>query len=401
MALSAGLLLTFAVFVVGLFRHQEYRALEGRVEVLSLAVAESVEDESAIPDFAHSRFLGVQAPNPEDARIQWLDLSGKVLADRGEFPLEVGQQPVEGVTMQHHPRPAVVKVMLCYDDNVPKRPYGFTKVALSLEPLEARMERLMSDLGLGLLMALMLVAVFSHYLAVQALKPMWEAYERISQFSADASHELRNPLAAVLCNLDLLKEHGTSLSQDEAQQSLENVRDAAQQMTRMVEALLVLARVTDFGLEGRAKLDLGVLVDDVVATFRPRSEQQGVVLEGPGEDRGLKVFGDKTLLESVVTNLIDNALRHSDPGGEIRVRLQRKGTFAKLEIEDTGHGIAPADLDHIFERFWRADQARSAGTGSGLGLSVVKEIVEAHHGDITVQSAVGRGTTFRVTFPLS
>jgi two-component system sensor histidine kinase BaeS len=116
--------------------------------------------------------------------------------------------------------------------------------------------------------------------------------------------------------------------------------------------------------------------------------------------RPVAVHADASRLEQIVDNLLSNALRYTDAGGAVRLRVGRRGAHALLEVSDTGIGIAPDELPRVFDRFWRSDRSRSRATGgAGIGLAVVRELVDAHGGDVEVESAPGRGTLFRVTLP--
>ena len=202
MALSTTLLLAFLIVVAFIFYRQEYSSYRERLEVLTLAVSESVEDEHDVPHFEDSRFLGSLAPDLRGRRFQWLDLEGRVLADKGHLTISNSKLSETGISFQSKP-PALVETLLCYDDARPRRPYGYVRVAISLSELEATLLRLAKDLILGLLAGLVLAAWSSRYVAKRALQPLAKAYLQISQFSADASHELRTPLAAILCNVEV------------------------------------------------------------------------------------------------------------------------------------------------------------------------------------------------------
>jgi signal transduction histidine kinase len=241
------------------------------------------------------------------------------------------------------------------------------------------------------------------------------AFERQRQFTADASHELRTPLTIV--NLESSRALSTRRSLPEYQRALTVIQAENDWMTRLVNNLLTLARMD----AGQSKLrleslDLSDVALDVLERMAPLAKQKGVKLEA-GELPELLVNGDRQFLSQMVSNLVDNAIKYGE-GPDCRVRVETgiesggAGGEAWIRVIDNGPGIEPQDLQHIFERFYRVDQARShdsvaegengdgSPSGSGLGLSIVQWVAQAHGGRVNVESVVGSGTTFEVTLPL-
>ncbi len=218
------------------------------------------------------------------------------------------------------------------------------------------------------------------------------------RFLADASHELRTPLAILRAELEVgLRDADRSNGSAEVlASSLEEV----ERMSGVVEGLLTLARAD----EGRLELlpesvHLGEVACAVVAKLRPIAEAKRISLTLEGE--GPEVVADRARIVQVVTNLLDNAVSYTAPGGTIQVRVWAAVDEAGLSVRDTGPGIAPAALPRVFDRFFRADTDRSrTGGGSGLGLAICKELVEAHGGRIGAESELGVGSTFAVLLPL-
>jgi signal transduction histidine kinase len=171
-------------------------------------------------------------------------------------------------------------------------------------------------------------------------------------------------------------------------------------MSGLVEGLLMLARADEGQLELLPEpVDLGEVAAAVVAKLRPMAEAKGIAITLEGEPP--KVLADRARIEQVVTNLLDNAVAYTGPGGAVKVRVWQAGGEAGLSVRDSGPGIAPEALPRVFDRFFRADQGRSrSGGGCGLGLAICKELVEAHGGRIGAQSEPGAGSTFVVLLPL-
>ena len=220
------------------------------------------------------------------------------------------------------------------------------------------------------------------------------------QFIADVSHELRTPLTVLRGSLEVVLE--ADRSAEEYRESIGNALIEVRHLARISQNLLFLAR----GESGRitlsfANIDLGKFVTDTTRDLVPAASDRGLEIAVEVPEKPVRVFADAGRLQQVLHNLLENSIRYTDPGGSIRVRLSEAPREALLEVSDTGVGILEADLPFVFERFFRSDRARRAYSGgSGLGLSIVRWIVEAHKGRVTVESAVGKGSTFTVHLPL-
>lgn len=226
------------------------------------------------------------------------------------------------------------------------------------------------------------------------------ALERVRRdFISDVSHELRTPLSAIRLMVETVQ-----LSNHDAEATrlfLPKVINEVDRMVHLVEDLLDLARTESGRIKLKRELiDLRVLTDDSLATFRPRAEAMHVALEladGPP----VLAECDADRLTQVLVNLVDNALRHTRAGGSVRVRVEQSGGDALIEVADNGIGIPFHDLPHIFERFYVVERSRAReSSGTGLGLSIVKQIIEAHGGTIQADSELGTGSTFVCRLPL-
>jgi two-component system, OmpR family, sensor kinase len=214
---------------------------------------------------------------------------------------------------------------------------------------------------------------------------------RMRRFVADASHDLRTPLTAVGGAADVLL-HGAKDDPEQVERLARLVRAKADAMGRLVEDLLLLARLDAGDRLERAPVDLGALVREHGEELRLAAPGRDVAVEA---DDGVRTSGNADRLRQVLANLTENALRHGGPDGPITLSARHEDDHAVLAVSDAGPGIAPADRERIFERFWRADAARGT-EGSGLGLAIVREIVAAHGGTVDVASEPGAGTTFAV-----
>jgi two-component system OmpR family sensor kinase len=228
-----------------------------------------------------------------------------------------------------------------------------------------------------------------------------ESEERMRQFLADASHELRTPLTSIRGYAELARmqnsRNGVSTTDDD---SITRIETEGTRMSRLVEDLLLLARGDDVDNDTpleRNAIDVSALVSDVVAGVQAAHPEREV---GTAVDSGLTVWGDHDQVLRVLRNLATNAAVHTDPAGAIRIEAHREGANVVLQVVDAGPGLPPHEAEHVFERFWRADKARTrVRGGSGLGMSIVAQIVHAHGGQVYFDSSVQTGSTVTVVLP--
>ena len=225
------------------------------------------------------------------------------------------------------------------------------------------------------------------------------AFAAQRQFVADASHELRNPLAIIRTNVDVALADPDA-SPDELRQTIATVKRAGDRMTLLVDDLLALARRQQPTLE-HEPVDLGAAVAEASDDFMVPAETRDIVLDRAIAP-GVVVTGDREALKRVVANLLDNAVRLAPAGSRIRLATGSEGNRAWIAVADEGPGISPQDQPHVFDRFWRADKARArADGGTGLGLAIVRQLVESHGGEVRLHSKVGVGSSFVVWLPIT
>lgn len=236
----------------------------------------------------------------------------------------------------------------------------------------------------------------------EMIERLESSFGALRRFTADASHELKTPLAVM--RADVERAMSATISSNEQAVALE---EALQQVTRMadlVDSLLTLARADEGRFEVfREPIQLAGLVREVVETARLLGEDADLTIDAPTiEDAD--VLGDLTRLRQLMLNLVTNAIKYTPRGGRVTISLTRGEEVVTLTVEDTGIGIAAADLPYVFERFWRADRVRSRASergGFGLGLAICQWIAQAHGGQLSVVSRLGRGSAFSVTLPLA
>jgi len=248
--------------------------------------------------------------------------------------------------------------------------------------------------------AVVLAIAGGWFLAGRALVPIALAFHRQRDFVADASHELRTPLTVIRAAAELLDRHGDEpLAQN--RELLDDLRAEVARMERLAEDLLTLARSDARELAlARGRVDLAVFAADAIRRARALAEERGVALEHQHEGAALVVDADPDRLAQALLVLVDNALRHTPPGGHVSVRTRRERGDAVVRVRDDGEGVAPADLPHVFDRFYRAGKARTAEGGAGLGLAIARALVRAHGGELSLESAPGAGTTATIRLPI-
>lgn len=218
---------------------------------------------------------------------------------------------------------------------------------------------------------------------------------------ANVSHDLRSPLASVRGYLETLMMKDAGLSAGTRREYLDILHRSVLRLGRLVDSLFELSRLEARQVAlHREPFALAELVQDVLRKLEPQASSQGVHLRAEGPERLPLAVADIGLIERVLTNLVDNALNHTPRHGEVVVHLAPAGEGVRVQVADTGLGIPPEELPHVFERFYRVDKARSrAAGGSGLGLAIARSILDQHEVPITVESAPGRGTTFTFVLP--
>jgi two-component system, OmpR family, sensor kinase len=230
------------------------------------------------------------------------------------------------------------------------------------------------------------------------------AFTTQRRFIADASHELRTPLTAIRGNLDVLNRQASAQAASpdpDYVEALEDLRRESSRMGRLLEDLLTLARADATSSPDSLRLRacfVDQLAAEVLRTASTLARGQQLVLDAPSS---VVTIGDPDRLQQLLLILIDNALLHTPPDGKVTISIRQTNDEAVIAVTDSGPGIATEHLPHLFDRFYRADDARARTSGgTGLGLAIAKAIVESHHGEVHVESELGKGSTFSVRLPI-
>lgn len=243
---------------------------------------------------------------------------------------------------------------------------------------------------------IVLIGALAWALAGRTLRPIRDAHLRQRQFVADASHEMRTPLAAIRATAESGLEE--TMSNEDLRDGMTQIVASAERLTRITNDLLLLARTDDRMLEPAAEpFDLSVAVAESIATFQVAHPDAGTIRASLVPD--LRVRGEPDGCDRILTNLLDNALRYGGSSPQIAVSVTALDREGMVEVSDRGPGIVTADLERIFEPFHRVRSDAGSPAGNGLGLTIARSLAERSGGRLTVTSQVGVGSTFRLTIP--
>jgi signal transduction histidine kinase len=329
--------------------------------------------------------------------LQWFDRSGKLLSAEGLVPRQahVGD-PTESfvqISKTHLLRTRMTPIR----DRAGNRVLGFVRAYQDVTQTRADTWRLDEILIAGGICALIAGALGGRFLQTRSVQPIRESYERLQEYSANASHELRGPITAVRSNADAaLRDAAQMRPSDRERFAL--ISQAAQQLGLLTEDLLLLARAEQPLEHDVFLVDLSALLSGLLKLYRADFESHGITVE-KHVPSGMAVYGNPDQLERVFANLLLNAMKYTPRGGTVYVEGVQQRAGAIVHVRDTGIGIPPDHMDKLFDRFWRAQSARTRSTGTGLGLPIARALVRRHGGDITAVSVVGQGSDFMVTLP--
>lgn len=226
-----------------------------------------------------------------------------------------------------------------------------------------------------------------------------DAFIKQRQFLSDASHELRTPTSVIksYCDVTLKKER----NKNEYEEALNVIRDASERMALLIQKILDISRLeTKDVLLKKEVIDISAILNNVYKLMYPIAEENDIeILLKDGNK--IEIYGDRERLTELFINLVDNAIKYNIKGGKIIISSEMENGFIVITISDTGIGIPDEHLDKIFDRFYRVDKSRGEVSGAGLGLSIVKAIIDAHDGMIEVKSKAGEGSEFKVMLPIT
>ena len=334
--------------------------------------------------------------------VRLLDLSGRVVATLGYQPERLSVEPQalwQTLEDKAGKRYHQISLPLKTENG---RLWGYLQVGRSLKDFDGHLVSLRWIMLIGLPLALLLITAASWWLSGLAMRPVYQSYRHIQQFTADAAHELRTPLAAIRATLESVLGM-PNLSESDSRGTLQTLERQNHRLSRLVQDLLLLSRMDLQKHPKEAQFCcLNDIVSDIIEELSVLALTADVLLISFVKVKeAVYVSGDEEKLYRLLANLVTNAIQYTLADGKVTVLLSVEDNQAVLQVQDTGIGISPKDQTHIFDRFYRVNPDRSRATGgAGLGLSIAQAIAQAHQGSIQVQSELNQGSTFTVRLPL-
>jgi two-component system, OmpR family, manganese sensing sensor histidine kinase len=339
--------------------------------------------------------LGGFSLHSESEGLEWFDRLGRLQAHRGQT-LVPPRPPHQGAERFQSPAGVLATYTLSlHDTHGIER--GFVRATEVYNGSSDPARALDRGLVAGAILALVAGAFGGTLLARSSVARIEESHERLRQFTADAAHELRSPLAALAGTASVAIREAPELSAL-TRSRLEDIGKFSQQMRRLIDDLLILARADQSMEHELFVVNIGEVIANVSTRFAQPAFAQGVRLEFAGPP-DLEIYGNPDQIERIVANLVENAIRHTAPGGSVTVSWTADQHRMQIAVRDTGAGIAPQYLERVFDRFWQADSTRGAESGSGLGLAIARALARRHGGDVSPASELERGSTFTLSLP--
>ncbi|MBN3923750.1 HAMP domain-containing histidine kinase [Nostoc sp. NMS4] len=390
----------FAIAVRIVFTHSFYKQQTQKLAALAqVGVANAEFDNGQIRienDLPQDKLL------KNHQELNWFDTKGNLIQKQGQDILSLPAHVKEGEQISTGGKNRIQSVTLPIISSDDKELIGYVRASQSLEEFDETLNKLDLGLGGGIVVALIISGAGGVWLTHQAMQPIEESFERLKQFTADASHELRNPLMAIKSNAGVALKYPEGMRESDAEK-FQAISSATNQMTRLTEDLLFLARHDNIPNHIQETVNLSSILNNLVQLYQPQAMAKEIHLKSQLTEK-LYLLGDPNQITRLFSNLIQNAIHYTLSKGTIEIIANRSVSHLIVNVQDTGVGIAPGDLENIFERFWRADKSRSYNSGgsggSGLGLAIAQAIAESHGGLITATSQLGIGSCFTVHLPV-
>ena len=367
--------------------------------VVSSIDYESTTDEEPLPDLIVSELPSSASESLMDLRLQWFNQTGKLAIEKGNLALTMPLNTEGGFEFQEKPKALLYTKVVRINDSL----LGYARVAEPLAEFEQMMSRLRDGLLVGILLASVVSGIGIKVLIARSMQPVYEIIRTLKQFTADASHELRTPVTAISTNSSVALKYAEGMRESD-REKFAMILSASQQMRKLIDDLLKLESsesAKSQKSENVMSRDFAEVFDDVRSMLSWLQREKEIELE-TAISADLRAEATEEDVSIILQNLYENALRYTPRDGKVSISINKTRALIEIHLRDTGIGISQNDLPKVFERFWRADKARSkAEGGTGLGLAITKSIVDRVGGSISVQSEVGKGTAFTVRLPAS
>lgn len=376
--------------------------LEGTFPDLCLANRPCPQSNGSVDSSENALDRRIASVYQSNYYLRFVSLSDQLVATSGLHSEGLPQTPgkIEWQTLQNQEGERFHQMSLLLH-TIDRKDWGYLQVGRSLREVDRRLAALQNILLIGLPISVVLVGLSSWWLSGLAMRPVQQSYQQMQQFTADAAHELRTPITAILATIDSVRRMPT-VSEAESREAFTTLERQVSRFLGMVKDLLLLSRLEQHTLTFQPQtLCLSDLMFDLVDEFAALAEASNLALiDQIQTNQPLEIIADEDQIYRLLSNLITNAIRYT-PVGKVTLKLYQERDQAVIQVQDTGIGIDAEDLSHIFDRFYRvnSDRSRNSG-GTGLGLAIAKAIVDAHDGSIQVQSRVGSGSIFTVRLPL-
>ncbi len=348
------------------------------------------------PDLIVSVLPDEASPALQTMRLQWFNTQGQLDIEKGQMVLTVPLERSESFQWQSSP-PALVFTKPAIADG---KLLGYVRVGHPLAGIERQKTLLLQCLVLGAVVAVLASGVGVFLLVRHSLRPVEESIEHLQQFCADAAHELRTPITAIQTNSNVALRYPDGMRESD-KEKFEAIASGALQIEKLTEDLLKLAKAEQLVEKPHMEsyvvpLDLAECVRRALEKVAPGAKEKNLHLQDHVQEH-LHVSMESDDLDCVLQNLLDNAIKYTPEHGTISISASDNNGMLRISVADSGIGIQKEDLPKVFQRFWRADQARSYHSGgNGLGLPIVKAIIEKYDGTIVVSSEPGKQTVFKI-----
>ena len=399
--ITEAILLILSSIIFQGFRANVYRQLDEELWRFAHLVAPSLSKIQTNEELLFSLpQTGINDPN-----IEWFDKTGHKLASQGDFSTTKLLQPGFHTLTNEFDRIRSFTLSISINrKGISQLPLeGYIRVSQSTEMIDATLRQSLWQLAGIIPISLILVGLSGWWLTQKATEPAEKSFTLLKQFSADVSHELRSPLTAIKTSLDIMRNHPERIHEKDIRK-IGAMASATSQMIRLTEDLLLLVRNESQSIEHHHQwkmLSLNQLLQDLVELLEVTAQEKGIQLRFQ-QNANVFFFGGQSQLNRLFSNLINNAIQYTPEGGNVIVSMTQNHRLTYILVKDDGIGIAPENLSKVFNRFWRADKARSQReSGTGLGMSIAQAIAICHGGKITVQSELGQGSCFKVILPAS